>query len=420
MSSTSEVFAYQHQELSAEGVALGSIAESVPTPFYVYAPRAAVERFRDLDRAFSGASHLHCVALKANSQPALLRPLIAEGAGAEVVSGAELALALGLGVPPRRIVFSGVGKTDRELRAGLAADILLFLVESETELVVLDGLASEARRRARVALRLNPDIDAKTHPHIATGVSTAKFGIDPPEAKRLFGERARFPNLDLVGVHSHIGSQITELGPLGENARMLASWVAALADLGVTLEYVDVGGGIGIPYHGETSPGFEAYAERVLDPLATLGVTIVTEPGRVLMGPIGAFVAQVLYVKKVHGKEFVVIDAGLNDLLRPALYGAYHRIVPVRDRGRPVRRVDVAGAVCESSDVFARDRDLEVPERGEYVAILDAGAYGFAMSSNYNLRPRPAEVVVDNGSFGVVRRAETEAYLVARELGSAS
>jgi diaminopimelate decarboxylase len=420
MTSTSDVFRYQNDVLAADGVPLESIAASVPTPFYVYAPRESVERFRDLERAFSGVSHLHCVALKANSQPALIRPLVAEGAGAEVVSGAELALALALGVPSSRIVFSGVGKTERELRAGVQADVLLFLAESETELVVLDGLASESGRRARVALRLNPDIDAKTHPHIATGVSTAKFGIDPEEARRLFADRARFSSLDLIGVHSHIGSQITEIGPLGENARMLASWVGSLAELGVRLSHVDVGGGIGISYRGETAPSFGAYAESVVPPLRELGVTIVTEPGRVLLGPVGAFVAQVLYVKKVHGREFVVIDAGLNDLLRPALYGAYHRVVPLRRRDRPVRRVDVAGAVCESSDVFARDRDLAVPERGDYLAILDAGAYGFAMSSNYNLRPRPSEVVVENGSFRVVRAAETVSQLVSRELGTAS
>lgn len=417
----SDVFRYQGDELTAEGVRLSSIAESVPTPFYVYAPRASVERYRELESAFSGVPHLHCVALKANSQPALLRPLVAEGAGAEVVSGAELALALALGIPSSRIVFSGVGKTERELRAGLAADIRLFLVESETELVVLDRLAAESgRHQVRVALRINPDIDAKTHPHIATGVSTAKFGIDPPEAKRLFAERGRFGNLDLVGVHSHIGSQITDIEPLEENARNLAFWVSSLREIGVALKYADVGGGIGISYRGEDSPSVEAYASSVLAPLRGLGVTIVTEPGRVLLGPVGAFVATVLYVKKVHGREFVVIDAGLNDLLRPALYGAYHRVVPLRRRDRPVRRVDVAGAVCESSDLFARDRDLAVPERGDYLAILDAGAYGFAMSSNYNLRPRPAEILVENGSFRVVRQAETEAYLVARELGTVS
>ncbi len=416
---TLDVFRYQNDQLSAAGVPLAEIAGSVGTPFYVYDSRALLERFRGLSGAFEGVPHLHCVALKANSQPALLRPLFAAGAGAEVVSGAELALALALGVPSSRIVFSGVGKSDRELASGVAADVLLFLVESEMELRALDGLAREAGRIARVALRLNPDIDAKTHPHIATGVATAKFGIDAEEALPLYRSRRDFPSLDFAGIHSHIGSQITELGPLAENARALAALVEEIRESGADIRYVDIGGGLGIPYRGESTPAFEAYAESVVRPLRSLGVTVVTEPGRVLFGPVGALVARVLYVKRVHGREFVVLDAGLNDLLRPALYGAYHRVIPLARRARRVSSFDVAGAVCESSDVFARDRELPAPERGEYLAILDAGAYGFAMSSNYNLRPRPAEVVVEDGGFRVVREAETEQDLVARELGPA-
>lgn len=414
---TSDVFRYENDQLCAASVPLAEIARSVGTPFYVYDAAAAVARLRELSRAFAGVLHLHCVALKANSQAALLRPLFADGAGAEVVSGAELGLALALGVPSSRIVFSGVGKTDRELDAGIAADVLLFLVESETELRVLDSLAREAGRKARVALRLNPDIDAGTHPHVATGVATAKFGIDPDEALKLYRSHRDFANLDFAGVHSHIGSQITELGPLAENARALSSLVRELREGGVAIRYVDIGGGLGISYRGESTPEFEAYAEGVIAPLRDLGVTLVTEPGRVLVGPVGALVARVLYVKRVHGREFVVLDAGLNDLLRPALYGAYHRVVPLARREREVRRFDIAGAVCESSDVFARERELPAPRRGEHLAILDAGAYGFAMSSNYNLRARPAEVVVEGGSFRVVREAETAAELVARELG---
>jgi diaminopimelate decarboxylase len=414
-----EVFRYENDQLCAAGVPLAEVARSVGTPFYVYDPAAAAARFRELSAAFAGVPHLHCVALKANSQPALLRPLFAEGAGAEVVSGAELALALALGVPGSRIVFSGVGKTDRELASGIEAEVLLFLVESETELRVLDSLAREAGRKARVALRLNPDIDAKTHPHIATGMATAKFGIDRDEALKLYRSHGDFENLDFAGVHSHIGSQITELGPLAENARALASLVKELRKSGVAIRYVDIGGGLGIPYRGESTPDFATYAEGVVPPLRELGVTLLTEPGRVLVGPVGALVARVLYVKCVHGREFVVLDAGLNDLLRPALYGAYHRVVPLARREREVRRFDIAGAVCESSDVFARERELPAPQRGEQLAILDAGAYGFAMSSNYNLRARPAEVVVEDGSFRVVREAETEGELVARELGRA-
>lgn len=413
----SEVFHYENDRLSAGGVALAEIARSVTTPFYVYDPGAALARFRALEGAFSSVPHLHSVALKANSQPALLRPMFAEGAGAEVVSGAELALALALGLPGERIVFSGVGKSDRDLASGIEARVLLFLAESATELRVIDGLARERGVKARVALRLNPDIDAKTHPHISTGMATAKFGIDPEEALALYRAREDFPCLDFAGIHSHIGSQITELEPLSANARALASLVRGLRENGVAIRYVDVGGGLGIPYRGESTPAFESYAEAVIEPLRGLGVTLLTEPGRVLVGPVGALVARVLYVKRVHGREFVVLDAGLNDLLRPALYGAYHRVVPLARREREVRTFDVAGAVCESSDVFARDRELPAPERGEHLAILDAGAYGFAMSSNYNLRPRPAEVVVENGSFRVVREAETIDCLVARELG---
>ncbi len=328
-----DVFHYENDQLSAAGVPLAEIARAVPTPFYVYDPAAALARFRGLSSAFEGVPHLHCVALKANSQPALLRPLFADGAGAEVVSGAELALARALGLPGSRIVFSGVGKTDRELASGIEAEVLLFLVESETELRVLDALAREAGRKPRVALRLNPDIDAKTHPHIATGVATAKFGIDPDEALRLYRSHRDFENLDFAGVHSHIGSQITELGPLVENARALSSLVQLLALSGVAIRYVDIGGGLGIPYRGEATPALEAYAEGVAEPLRDLGVTLLTEPGRVLFGPVGALVARVLYVKRVHGREFVVLDAGLND--SPAARSL--RGLPSRRPARPAR-----------------------------------------------------------------------------------
>ena len=361
------------------------------------------------------------MALKANSQPALLRPLIAEGAGAEVVSGAELALALALGFPPSRIVFSGVGKTERELRAGLEADIRMFLVESETELRVLNELAASDGRKGRVALRLNLDIDPGTHPHVATGVSTAKFGVDAVEAERLYAAHEDFAHLELVGIHSHIGSQITSMEPLAENARTLAEWVRKLRDQGVPLRYVDIGGGIGIPYEGEETPSFDTYAEGLIEPLAELDVEILTEPGRVLLGPVGAFIVRVLYVKKVHGRNFAVVDAGINDLIRPAFYNAYHRVVPVAGSGSSATKpVDIVGAVCESSDVFACNRELPELSRSDILAILDTGAYGFAMASNYNLRPRPAEVVVEGAEHRIVRAAETEKELVSRELGKAN
>ena len=416
-----DVFYFGEDGLKVDNISIARLAESVPTPFYVYGVSALVERFRALERAFEGFAHLHCVALKANSQPALLRPLIAEGAGAEVVSGAELALALALGFSPSRIVFSGVGKTDRELQAGLDSDIRMFLVESESELRVLNELAASDGRKGRVALRLNPDIDPDTHPHIATGVSTAKFGVDAVEAERLYAAHAEFSHLEFVGIHSHIGSQITSMEPLAENARTLAKWIGKLRDRGVPLRYVDIGGGIGIPYDGEETPSFDSYAEGVLAPLAELDVEILTEPGRVLFGPVGALIVRVLYVKKVHGRNFAVVDAGINDLIRPAFYSAYHRVVPVAGSGNGATRpVDIVVAVCESSDVFARNRELPELSRSNVLAILDTGAYGFAMASNYNLRPRPAEVVVEGAEHRIVRAAETEKELVNRELGKAN
>jgi len=418
-SAMSEIFYYEESGLAVDGLLLSDVVRSVPTPFYAYAVSALVERYRALERAFEGLRHLHCVAMKANSQPELLRPLADAGAGAEVVSGAELALALELGFSPSSIVFSGVGKTDAELGSGLAADIRMFLVESETELHVLDALAAAAGLKARVALRLNPDIDPETHPHIATGVSTAKFGVDLEGARDLYRRHRDFPHLDFAGVHSHIGSQITTVEPLSENAVVLAALVGELRSEGVPIRYVDIGGGLGISYDGEESPTFEAYAERVVQPFEGLDIEIVTEPGRVLLGPVGAFVVKVLYVKRVHGRAFAVVDAGLNDLIRPALYDAYHRVVPLETPppAGAVSTIDIAGAVCESSDVFARGRELPKLSRGDCLAILDTGAYGFAMSSNYNLRPRPAEVVVENGRHRIVRPAETERELVARELG---
>ena len=412
-----DVFHYRDGQLAVENVVVSEVADSVPTPFYLYAVGALVECYRELERAFASSRHLHCVAMKANSQPALLRPLAAEGAGAEVVSGAELALALELGFPPSRIVFSGVGKTESELVSGLRADIRMFLVESETELQVLDALAAAEGRKAPVALRLNPDIDPETHPHIATGVAAAKFGVDPDEARVLYRRHRDFAHLDFCGVHSHIGSQITSIRPLAKNAAMLGAWVKELRDAGVPIRFVDIGGGLGIPYQGDDMPGFDQYAEGVIPPLLALDVEILTEPGRALLGPMGAFVVRVLYVKSVHGRRFVVVDAGMNDLIRPALYDAYHSIVPLAEGVASSQPVDIVGAVCESSDVFARGRKLPELERGELLAILDTGAYGFAMSSNYNLRPRPAEVAVNGAEHHVVREAESQAELVARELG---
>ncbi len=403
--------------LHCEGSSLQAIAESISTPFYVYSSRELVDRFRRLDRAFAGQPHLICYALKANSQPELLRILLREGAGAEVVSGTELALALRVGFPPEKIVFSGVGKTLAELEAGLQADILLFHVESEGELALLEQLAGQTGRRGRVSLRINPDIDPGTHPHITTGVQAAKFGLDLQTAMNLYARHREFPNLEFRGIHAHIGSQITSVHPLGETARLLGKALIDLRAQGVMLNQVDIGGGLGIAYGDEPVPEFDAYAQEVLPWLSRSGARVIMEPGRALLGPAGAFVVRVLYVKRVHDRRFVVVDAGMNDLLRPALYDAYHRIVPVVTRQGDSEKVDIVGAVCETSDAFGRDRLLVSPEPGDLLAILDVGAYGYAMSSNYNLRPRPAEVLVEGGEFRLIRSAETTEELLRREFG---
>ncbi len=417
---SSEVFQHHEGKLSCEQVSLETVARSVPTPFYIYSSRCVEDRYREFERAFSSVPHLTCYALKANSQPELLRILSANGAGAEVVSGAELQLARAVGFASEKIVFSGVGKTEQELTAGLAANVHLFTVESEGELVHLERLAGPLGRSARIALRINPNVDPKTHPHIATGVESAKFGLDSQVALELYTRHREFPHLEFIGVHTHIGSQLTSIEPLVETARLIEDLVSELLDKGVPLREVDWGGGLGISYEGENVPTFDEYADCILPWISRSGLRVILEPGRTLVGPCGALVLKVLYLKKVHGRRFAVVDGGLNDLLRPSLYDAYHRIEPVVPREESAATVDVVGAVCESSDVFGRDRRLGDLRQGDMLCVLDVGAYGFSMSSNYNLRPRPAEVVVERETFRIVREAETTEGLIARELGARS
>jgi diaminopimelate decarboxylase len=416
----SELFQYLEGRLYCEDVPVERVAGAVPTPFYLYSSTCVLHRYRGLERAFASVPHLTCYALKANSQPEILRILLKDGAGAEVVSGAELQLAIAVGFAPEKIVFSGVGKTEQELLAGLGADVHLFTVESEGELVHLERLASQIERAARVALRINPDVDPKTHPHIATGVNSAKFGLDLEAALELYTHHREFPHLEFIGVHTHIGSQLTSIEPLKETARLLEDLVLELRDKGVPLREVDWGGGLGIPYEVESVPTFEEYAQCVLPWISRTGLRVILEPGRTLVGPCGALVMKVLYTKEVHGRRFAVVDGAMNDLIRPALYGAHHRIVPAVMRNESVENVDIVGAACESSDVFGRDRPLGELRQGDMLCVLDAGAYGFSMSSNYNLRPRPAEVLAEGDTFRIVREAETTEDLVARELGAES
>jgi diaminopimelate decarboxylase len=399
-------------QLTCDGVSLAAIAEAVGTPVYVYSRAAIEEKFRRFDDAFAPVPHLVCYATKANSNLAILRVIAGLGAGADVVSGGELEAAMRAGIHAERIVFSGVGKTEAEIERAVAAGILAFNAESEREIEKIDEAAGRQGRDARVALRVNPDIDARSHPYISTGMKDNKFGVDIGRAREVYARARRLSHVKMTGVQAHIGSQIGEVEPIAQTARELAALAKALLDDGFALETIDVGGGTGIGA-AELSP--EAYAAAVLPHVRSLPLRLLIEPGRAIVGPAGALVTRVLYVKESRRKTFIVTDAGMNDLIRPSLYGAEHPIQPVGRPREPPMAADVVGPICETSDTFARDLLLPRVEEADLLAIGEAGAYGFAMSSNYNFRGRAAEVLVDHGSFSIVRRRETFEDLIRLE-----
>jgi diaminopimelate decarboxylase len=408
-------FEYRHDRLHCEGVPLDVIADAVGTPAYVYSAGAIEAIYRAYEEALAGLPHLVCYAVKANMNLAILHLLAGLGAGADVVSGGELYRALRAGFEPRRIVFAGVGKTREEIAEGLKADVLAFNVESEAELRVVDEVARTHGTRARIAFRVNPDIDPQTHPYISTGLKTAKFGVPYRDARELYRRAAGLGGIEVVGIHMHIGSQLTRVQPIADALGRLADLVDALGADGIRLAYVDLGGGLGIRYAEETPPTPGEYARALRPTLGRLGLTVILEPGRSVVGNAGALLTRVLYRKATEGKRFVVVDAAMNDLIRPALYGAHHEIWPVRAAGDPTDVVDVVGPVCESGDFLARDRALPPVQEGTLLAVLSAGAYGFAMASNYNARGRAAEVMVRGERFQLVRRRETYEDQVAGE-----
>jgi diaminopimelate decarboxylase len=408
-------FHRENGELFCDGVPLEAIAAAAGTPVYVYSRAAIEESFCRFDAAFSSVPHFVCYATKANSNLSILRVLSELGAGADVVSGGELRAALECGFSADRIVFSGVGKTDPEIRFAVEAGIFAFNAESEREIEKISAHAAELGRTSRLALRVNPDIDPKSHPYISTGLKHNKFGMDISRARDIAEKARRLPGIRLTGIQAHIGSQITDPGPIAETARELARLARELLDGGFPLETLDVGGGTGIG--GTAGPGLspETYAAAVLPEVSGLPLRILIEPGRAIVGPAGALVTRVLYRKRNGKKEFVITDAAMNDLIRAPLYGAIHEIEPVRAPSAERLVADVVGPVCETSDFFARDLDMPVPEEGDILAVRDTGAYGFAMSSNYNFRPRAAEVLVEGSVFRVVRRRETFEDLVRLE-----
>ena len=410
-------FQYRDSELCCEAVSLRALATVAGTPAYVYSKAALLESLGGYERAFRDVPHVVCYSVKANSNLGVLSALAKAGAGADIVSGGELYRALRAGVPPKKIIFSGVGKSRDEMREALKADILMFNVESRAELRVLDEVALEMGVRAPVALRVNPDVDPETHPYIATGLKTSKFGIPYDEALEAYEEAATLKGLAVVGADMHIGSQLTKATPVADAVARVVALVKALRERRIEIRMIDIGGGLGIRYRDETPPTHQEYATLLLPALREAGVTVLIEPGRSIVGNAGALLTRVLYRKDTGAKKFVVVDSAMNDLIRPSLYGSYHEIVPVDETRRAGERetVDVVGPVCESGDFLAKDRELVRVQQEDLLAVMSAGAYGFVMASNYNTRPRAVEVLVDGSRYTIVRRRETYEDLVAGE-----
>lgn len=400
-----------------DNISLTHLAERFGTPLYVYSASTIRERMQAFDRAFRGIVHTVCYSVKANSNLSILRLLAKLGCGFDVVSGGELERVLRVSrTAAKKVVFSGVGKTKDEMRAALKAGILLFNVESESELNAVAECAARARKVAPIALRVNPDVPAETHPHISTGLHKHKFGIPIPAAIRLYDNASRSKHLKVSGVSVHIGSQITDVQPFKETMQRVADLVRTLRTKGHEIRYVDAGGGLGIGYDQSVTPEFSDYAAAISQPLRGLKLHLLLEPGRCIVAPAGALVTRVLYRKTNDGKNFLVVDAAMNDLLRPSLYNAQHRIVPVvRGEESKLETTDVVGPVCESGDFLARDRQLPVVREGDLLAVLDTGAYGMVLSSNYNSRPRAAEVLVDGKSVKLIRKRETIRDLLRNE-----
>lgn len=403
--------------LHCESVPLATIAARFGTPTYVYSKRAIVVAFQTYARALAGRPSLVCYAMKANSNLAVLRLLAQMGAGFDIVSGGELARVLAAGGDPAKIVFSGVGKSEEEVRAALAADIMCFNLESAEELDRLQHVAREADVRARISVRTNPDVDAHTHPYITTGLKQNKFGVALDETLALYRRAARLPNIEVVGIDCHIGSQITAVRPYVDAADKVLDLVDALQREGIELRHIDFGGGLGISYRDETPPPADTLIGAMLARVDQRGHAdkhILVEPGRSIVGAAGALLTQVNIVKASDVKNFAIVDAAMNDLMRPALYQAWMDVQPVCVRDEPPQRYDIVGPVCESGDWLARDRDLAL-RSGDLLAVLSAGAYGMSMASNYNSRPRAAEVMVDGDQVHLIRRRETIEQLFADE-----
>lgn len=396
---------YKNNLLFVDGVSICDIAGKVITPFYLYSSKKLLENYKKFDGAFSRIKHIVCYAVKANGNPYLLKILSKNGCGCDIVSGGELKLALSAGVNPKKIVFAGVGKRNDEIRRAILSDILMFNVESIPELYGIDKIAKSLGKIAGISFRVNPDIDARTHPHITTGLVHNKFGLCFDDAFEGYLLAKVLKNVEIIGIHTHIGSQITDSGSFALASKKISGYIRKLKSAGVKLKYIDMGGGLGIKYKDEKVISSSNYAKTVMMPLPK-NYTLILEPGRFLMGDAGVLVTKIIYVKKTSKRNFLIVDAGMNDLARPAIYGAYHEIIPAELRGGVEHNWDIAGPICESSDIFAKDRKMPSVKDGDLLVILCAGAYGYSMASNYNLRPRPAEIIAEGKKWKVIRSRE--------------
>ena len=415
MATVKDRFTYRNDEMCCEDVPLREIVDAVGTPAYVYSLAQLRDAFRSFDQAFAASRHLVCFSVKANSNLAVLRAFVNEGSGFDIVSGGELFRVLKAGADPGKVVFSGVGKTREEMEYALRSGILMFNVESEQELEALNEVAGSMGVTAPVSFRINPDVDPQTHPYISTGMKKSKFGIAIDPAAAAYRRAIALPNVEVVGVDCHIGSQLTSTSPFADAAERVRAFIEVLQGEGADIRYVDLGGGLGIRYDDEEPPDPADYAKALMEGVRGLDVTLVLEPGRSMVGNAGVLVTRVLYLKRTEAKNFVVVDGAMNDLVRPSLYGAFQGLRPVDRREAESMTADVVGPICESGDFLAQDRDIQTPEPGDLMAVMSAGAYGFTMASNYNTRPRAAEVLVDGKEFAVVRERETLEGLVAGE-----
>jgi diaminopimelate decarboxylase len=413
-------FRYRQNYLYCEEIKVQDLAKQFGTPLYVYSYHTLIDHFIKLKTAFHEIDPLICYSVKANSNIAILKALVDKGAGLDIVSGGELFRALKAGCPAEKIVYASVGKTDREIEEAIKRGIFFFNVESLPELENINRIAARLRRTTNVAIRINPDVEAKTHRFITTGKITDKFGIDLNSAYKILLLRRRFANVRISGLHIHIGSQVTESAPFVAAIRKVAEFIRQLRRKSIELEYFNIGGGLGIIYDRENPQTAKKYAARVLPLLKRTGLKIILEPGRFIAGQAGILVTKVLYVKTTPRKKFVIVDGGMNDLIRPALYDAYHQILPLRATGKQANgqteRVDVVGPICESADFFARERKLAKVKVGDFLAVMSSGAYGFSMASNYNSRPRAEEVLVAKDRVFVIRKRETYEELIHNEI----